>query len=199
VTSSGGSVTAAAATTKGSQQKFQQGAIFGAPLGDFSVAGAVYTSYLAHGGPLGGLGWPTRQQWAHAKNGGGVSQRFAGGYVFSSAKAGAHAVRGKVLATYLRRGGAGGTLGWPAAEGRRTATKYGTGTVQPFQSGSIYSSAKGAFAVRMAILTAYLSKGGPSSRLGWPTSEAHAASGVTTQTFQHGRITWTATGGAVVH
>ena len=72
-------------------------------------------------------------------------------------------------------------------------------SIQGFQSGSIFSSRSGAYAVRGAILQAYVAKNGPSSRLGWPTSEAHTRSGVTTQTFQHGRITWTSAGGAVVH
>ena len=54
-------------------------------------------------------------------------------------------------------------------------------------------------AVRGAILQAYVAKRGPAGKLGWPTSEAHARSGVTTQRFQHGTITWTAARGAVVH
>jgi uncharacterized protein with LGFP repeats len=195
-----GTVSAAAATTTASLQQFQKGAIYGVPLGNFSVAGAVYVTYLAHKGPAGSLGVPMRVQWTHTKNGGGVSQKFAGGYVFSSPKAGTRVVNGAILREYLRRGGVGGSLAWPAADAKRTTTKSnGAGYLQTFQSGSIYSSGRGAFAVRGSILKAYLAKGGPSSRLGWPTSSAHAVSGVTTQTFQHGRITWTPAGGAVVH
>ncbi len=47
-----------------------------------------------------------------------------------------------------------------------------------------------------AILGRYLAKGGPKSVLGWPTSNARTSHGVTTQTFQHGKITWTKAGGA---
>jgi uncharacterized protein with LGFP repeats len=200
ITASDGSVSAASARLKGSMQRFQQGAIYGTPVGNFSVAGGVYTAYLAHRGPLGTLGLPVRKQWTHTKNVGGVSQAFAGGYVFSSPKAGDHVMGGKTLVTYLRRGGVGGTLGWPVADGKRTTTKSnGTGIVQTFQSGSIYSSSHGANAVRAAILKAYVAKGGPAGKLGWPTSEARTASGVATQRFQHGTITWTAARGAVVH
>jgi uncharacterized protein with LGFP repeats len=140
-----------------------------------------------------------RVQWTHTWHGGGFSQKFAGGYVFASNKVGTHAVGGGLLKEYLRRGGVGSSLGWPTAEGKRTKTVNGTGTVQTFQSGSIYSSGKGAFAVRGNILKAYLAKGGPASRLGWPTTSAYVSSGVTVQRFQHGRITWTSSGGAVVH
>jgi uncharacterized protein with LGFP repeats len=188
-----------AAVTSGAMQQFQKGAIYGVPLGNFSVAGAVYVGYMAHKGPSGSLGLPMRVQWTHTWHGGGFSQKFAGGYVFASNKVGTHAVGGGLLKEYLRRGGVGSSLGWPTAEGKRTKTVNGTGTVQTFQSGSIYSSGKGAFAVRGNILKAYLAKGGPASRLGWPTTSAYVSSGVTVQRFQHGRITWTSSGGAVVH
>lgn len=195
-----GSVTTASTTTSLSVQPFQKGAIYGVPVGNFSVAGTIYTGYMARKGPNGRLGLPMRVQWTHRANGGGFSQKFARGYLFSSPTAGTWALGGRILPVYLTYGGVGGVFRWPTAEGHKIlSARNGNGSVQTFQSGSIYSGPRAAFAVRGSILKLYVAKGGPVSRLGWPTTKARLVSGVMTQNFQHGRITWTRTAGAVAH
>jgi uncharacterized protein with LGFP repeats len=161
-----------------------------------TVTGAMGANYVAHGGPAGVLGWPAAGSSKSTANGGGWSQRFAGGTIFWSTKTGAHALEtGKVLALYDARGGVSGTLGWLRSSG---SDRSGIGgKVAVFSSGAIYSSKVGTVAVRGDILKRYLAKGGTKSVLGWPTSNATASSGGrTVQTFQHGRITYTAAGGA---
>jgi uncharacterized protein with LGFP repeats len=105
---------------------------------------------------------------------------------------------GAVLAEYLRRGGEAGTLGWPVGNAKHSTGTEG-GDVQEFQSGGIYSSASGAYAVRLDLRAAYLAQGAQTGRLGWPTGSAKSAgTGVSAQTFQHGTIRWSAKSGAVV-
>lgn len=160
-----------------------------------TVTGAIGANYVSHGGPSGVLGWPTSVSTQSVANGGGWSQRFTGGTIFSSARAGTHALAaGAVLSLYNARGGVGGTLGWMSASG---TDKHGIGgSYAVFMNGRIYSSKVGTDAVLGAILDRYLAKGGPKGVLGWPTSNATSSKGATVQTFQHGRITWTQAGGA---
>jgi uncharacterized protein with LGFP repeats len=161
-----------------------------------TVTGPIGANYVSHGGPAGILGWPTAVSSKSTANGGGWSQRFAGGTVFWSTATGAHALpTGTVLSLYTARGGVSGSLGWLRSSGT-VRTGVG-GSVAVFTSGSIYASKLGTVAVRGEILKRYLAKGGPRSVLGWPTSNAKSASGGrTVQTFQHGSITYTKAGGA---
>lgn len=181
---------------KGVIQTFQTGVATSQGGTTRTVTGAIGANYVSHGGPTGYLGWPAAGAAQSTANGGGWSQRFAGGAIFWSAATKAHALgTGKMLALYDSRGGVSGSLGWLQSSG---ADKTGIGgSTAVFTSGRIYSSKAGTVAVRGDILARYLAKGGTKSVLGWPTSNAKAAgAGKTVQTFQHGKITYTAAGGA---
>ncbi|WP_375406252.1 LGFP repeat-containing protein [uncultured Amnibacterium sp.] len=182
---------------KGVIQTFQTGVATSQGGTTRTVTGAIGANYISHGGPTGYLGWPTAGAAQSTANGGGWSQRFAGGAIFWSAATKAHALStGKMLALYDSRGGVSGSLGWLQSSG---ADKTGIGgSTAVFTSGRIYSSKVGTVAVRGDILARYLAKGGTKSVLGWPTSNAKSGgAGKTVQTFQHGKITYTAAGGAV--
>lgn len=197
--SSMGWPTGEAATVKahgvtGTVQRFQRGAVL-TPAGTvFTVTGDLWRTYLHHRGPAGSLGWPRAVATRSAANGGGWSQRFTGGTIYWSAASGAHAMAGPELQLYNRRGGTSGTLGWP---GTRTRDRAGDGGwVTPFTNGRVYTSKSGTFAVLGDILQRYLAKKGPEGALGWPRSAATTSEGVTTQLFEHGRITWSPDDGA---
>lgn len=73
------------------------------------------------------------------------------------------------------------------------------GRAQDFSGGRIITGPKGPKIVGGAISGAYVSVGGPGGRLGLPTGdEQPARGGGVFQTFEHGRINWTARGGAQV-
>lgn len=178
---------------KGTVQRFQGGAVYVRGTISRTVTGLAAGNYDFHGGPTGTLGWPIGSATSTTANGGGWSQRFSGGTIVWTATTGARALTGSILKLYDRRGGITGTLGWPTSTTRDTHGIKGTVTV--FTSGRIYSSKAGTVAVRGDILARYLQKGGTAGVLGWPTSDAKVSKGVTVQTFQHGRITWTQAGG----
>lgn len=179
---------------KATVQTFATGQVL-VPKGTvYTVTGDMYRNYAFHGGPAGSLGWPRAVNAKSTANGGGWTQRFTGGTIYYSAKTGAHPMAGAELKLYNHRGGTKGTLGWPGA---RVTDRAGIcGHVTPFTNGRIYSSKAGTVAVLGAILERYLAKKGPSGVLGWPTGAATTSKGVTTQRFQHGRITWSASAGA---
>jgi uncharacterized protein with LGFP repeats len=160
-----------------------------------SVTGPLAANYRSHGGPAGILGWPTASSVKRTDGGGGWVQTFTGGRIYWGATAGVHAIKnGAVLSVYNTRGGTTGSLGWLVVSAN---DKHGVGgDYAQFQGGRIYHSKLGTVAVLGAILEKWQAKGGTKGVLGWPTSDARRVSGATVQTFQHGKITWTATGGA---
>lgn len=178
----------------GTVQAFDGGSVLVVGAKSYTVTGLAAGDYAVHGGPAGSLGWPIGAARSTTANGGGWSQRFAGGTIVWTAKTGARALTGKILALYTARGGTSGSLGWPTATKR---DRHGVGgTVSTFTSGRIYSSKAGTVAVRGDVLAKYLQKDGPAGVLGWPTTNAATAKGVTVQRFQRGSISWTAKTGA---
>ncbi len=138
-----------------------------------TVSGAISTYWTSHGGANGALGAATANAVTSTRNGGGASQTFQHGTVYTS-KAGTFAITGALLNEYNRRGGVGGSLQWPVADAARV-TANGGGTMQRFGSGELYSSPAGTYAVRGDLRTAYLAQGGVTGALGFPTEiRAHA-------------------------
>jgi hypothetical protein len=85
--------------------------------------------------------------------------------------------------------------GTPPAPGHRPWSGLGT----PFDSSIYWSPSTGAHVVTAEIREAWLAGGGPSGPLGYPvTDEAPDGRGGRAASFQHGRISWTAAGGAAV-
>ena len=184
-----GSVTAGGKT--GEVQLFTTGRITVLGKKVFTVTGDLARNWTSHGAQSGSLGWPKGAATRSLKNGGGWSQRFDGGAILWSETSKAHLLTGKELALYDQRGGTEGNLGWPGA---RTALPGGRMT--PFTNGVITVSKGVAVAVVGDIGRRYTAKGGPKGTLGWPLAGARTEKGVLTQRFEHGRITWTAAGGA---
>jgi hypothetical protein len=128
---------------------------------------------------------------------GGRAQDFANGSIFWSEDTGAWDVRGAIRDRYLAAGGPEGSLGFPTAPAGPAGVP--DAEVQVFTGGRVYNSAKtGARAVQGAFLARYLAVGGPTGRLGMPTTnESYGGiSGSRAIVFTGGRIYWSEATGA---
>jgi SpoIID/LytB domain protein len=137
----------------GSRQTFRTGAIYRNGTADVTVwlKGAVYDEYLAVGGAPGTLGFPMADPVNVAKARGlpcpsGCTRAdFDRGLIYWKGGVGAFALWGDVLAFYLERGGAEGTLGFPtsrvqhADDGRESAT-FEHGTIRCSSGGGCHVS-----------------------------------------------------------
>ena len=179
------------AGAKVTTQPFQRGAVVASATGTFAVTGATWKNWTAKRGASGPLGLPRASMSTSTANGGGTSQRFVGGTVYSSKGGGTHALVGTALKRYNGQGGTKGALGWPGATQRDPAGRGGSVIV--FTNGRIYGSKAGTAVVVAPILKRYLGKGGPGGTLGWPTAAATTAKGVVTQVFERGRLRITTT------
>lgn len=92
---------------------------------------------------------------------------------------------------YEEAGGAAGGLG--AVQG--PTEQIDGGTVTPFEGGTIFTSADGAYIVQGEILRVYGENGGPEGALGFPTGDEATIANGWESTFQKGTITWTETDG----
>ena len=153
---------------------------------------AIMKRWHRIGGARSGLGGPTSGEYAVR---GGSAQRFAHGRIFWSRRTGAHELQGPTLAVYRAWGGPASRLGFPVTA---TMGAPGRGHKARFEGGRIYSSARtGAHVLYGAILGRWSREGAAAGRLGFPTSSVHRVPGGLSARFQHGRLTWHRSSGAV--
>nr|WP_246324069.1 hypothetical protein [Petropleomorpha daqingensis] len=177
-------------------QAFQKGRIHYSPTtGAHAVLAPISGAYDALMGESGALGYPTGDRYPTPNN--GWTQAFQNGRIHYSPTTGAHAVLAPISGAYDALMGESGALGYPTGDRYPTPNN---GWTQAFQNGRIhYSPTTGAYAVLAPISAAYDSVRGESGVLGYPTgSVVTRADGSKVQQFEHGTITWTARGGAVV-
>jgi len=189
---------------------FQGGAIYySATAGAHVVYGAIGAKYNAMGGPT-QFGLPLSDEVpAFGLQGNVRVQQFQngiGGAIYWSQATGAHFVHGLIGVEYAA------TANERDFFGRNVQTLLGAPTsdemdvpgvpgarMNTFQGGAIYwSPSTGAHVVYGAILAKYNSIGGPASFLGLPITDELGFPGGRVSYFQHGRIVWTPSGGAVV-
>lgn len=153
---------------------YQGGSIYWSPAygAKTVLAGPIRDYYFARGGAAGWLAWPQFNSGSVSASPNGIAQAFSGGSVYSSG-VGTHAVPDALRPAYFAVHGAIGILGWPTADAIARSDRGG-GTEQRFQSGVVYRSSAGAFAVPREIASVHDAAGGVPGRLGWPTS-AYAA------------------------
>lgn len=97
-------------------------------------------------------------------------------------------VEGSILEKYNAFGGVASPLGMPT--GAQESAPDG-GHVQEFAGGAIYSNpATGAHVVWGKIRDAWLAEGGPSGKLGYPTTDETDIPGGKQSEFSSGTITW---------
>ncbi|WP_431307986.1 LGFP repeat-containing protein [Arenivirga flava] len=87
-----------------------------AASGVHSITGERFRSYSAYGGEDGALGVPVGATIPSSASGGGSTQRFQGGYAYSSAGSTYFANGDSLIhARYQQLGGPGSRLGWPTS------------------------------------------------------------------------------------
>ncbi len=180
------------AVGSGALQRFQNMDLWWtADRGVIEVRGTIRTEFRAVGETASGLGWPLGPEYAVA---GGAYQDFQGGRIFAFPATGTFAIAAPMYDAHEKVGNVGGELGWPTSR----AARLGTGSVQRFQNGSVYSPDNvSAVAIGGEIEDLYESKGGPDG-IGWPTSEVVKDSAGSHVAFQAGWIQQTAQATTVV-
>ena len=178
----------------GHGQTFSNGTIYESAAGAFAVLKPLRDEYSRNGSYPGALGWPTAARECQA---GDCTQTFQHGVVFSSS-AGTASLSGAYADAYIAAGGVG-TLGMPQG-GLVTvpASANGGGTGRIFDSGTIYSSSAGTFAVYGELRDDYWARGSNPGVLGWPMSAQNCASGECSQRFTGGTLYRSATYGGRV-
>lgn len=178
----------------GSFQAFEGGAIYSSGAGTFAVPAAVDAAWPSTQRENGPLGYPVSAATTDAS--GTTTQRFEGGRVVVTRDGRAFAMTNAIATAWDRAGGATGQLGLPTSPVYRGLRDGGS--FQTFERGSVYASPAGAFPVSPAFDAAWPSALRENGPLGYPTSAATtSASGVTTQTFEGGRLVQRTPGGPV--
>ncbi|MFH8725392.1 FG-GAP-like repeat-containing protein [Streptomyces termitum] len=166
--------------------------------GAWPVARGVFTKWNSLGRENGILGYPTAEERQTYVDGGTfITFAKAGkaGAIYWRNGIGSQSIRGGIYARYAELGGVA-AFGYPTGDETATATK--PGYVQQFRSGAsatdnisfYWSSASGAWPVFGAIRTHWLSKGGHTGSLGFPTSNEYLVAGGRRSDFQNGYIRW---------
>ncbi|VEH42431.1 Extracellular basic protease precursor [Kocuria rosea] len=182
------------AVAGGVRQSFAKGTIYwSSATGAYWVRGGVETAYKRNGTAAGVLRFPRSDEKSNGI--GGAYQLFQNGRILWSSRTGAHALTGDIETVFAAAGNEKGALGYPTADRRSNGIG---GFYQTFQKGRIlWSSAHGAHPITGATSAAYSRAGSERGSLGYPTSGAVAdGRGGTSQSFQKGRIVWSAAGGA---
>ncbi|HSJ95185.1 MAG TPA: hypothetical protein VK896_14225 [Gaiellaceae bacterium] len=130
-------------------------------------------------------------------DGRGRARDFEHGSVYWTPEHGAHEVHGAIRMKWAELGGHRGVLGYPVSD--ESPCGPGAGRFNHFEGGSIYWREDiGAHEVHGPIRDAWAKMGWQDSRLGYPVTDVGGSRERQASTFQHGTITWTPSGGAVV-
>ena len=124
---------------------------------------------------------------------GGARQRFQAGGIFRNNGANVTTwLKGAIYKEYMAVKGTAGKLGLPSSKvAPVTGPSLGAavGRRVLFEGGRIYwSGATNARALWGPVLDAYLSRGGATGSLGYPTTRVHSVGGRSAADFQHGSI-----------
>ena len=167
-----------------------------AATGAYELTGPVLSRYL-DGRVAATLGLPTSDVVPVPEVVGALTATFGNGRIYWSSTTGGRVVTGSILDRYLTVGGPA-VLGLPVGDDGGIRGVPGART-QAFQNGQVFSSpSTGAVDLSGPVLAKYLAAGG-AAKLGLPTSPVAAVAGVlgaVTDSFQRGRISWSAATGA---
>lgn len=178
----------------GCTQDFQFGSMYITANGTvLPVAAPVRDKYWSLGGQN-SLGYPLGNEICGLAAG-GCAQQFENGNIYRSSATGPFGVTGAPRTVWAAYGNETGVLGYPTSD--FTCNQIRSGCVQDFQSGSIYQSTDGTFAVSGKVRSAYWNLGGPANKLGFPAAAEQCSlpAGGCEQKFQFGSIIRTPSGG----
>lgn len=130
-------------------------------------------------------------------DGRGRARDYENGSIYWTPEFGAFEVHGAIRVKWAQLGGHRSVLGYPV--GDEAGCGPGAGRFNHFEGGSVYWREDiGAHEVHGAIRDKWASMGWQDSSLGYPMTDERGAPDLRANTFQHGTITWTPAGGAVV-
>jgi uncharacterized protein with LGFP repeats len=176
---------------------FQNAAIYWTQSGGaHSVFGLIFAKWMQLGALGSGFGVPVTNELP-APDGVGRYNHFANDTsMYWTPSTGAQSVRGQIRGLWAAMGWERSLLAYPTSDELPTAD--GRGRYNTFQTGAvIWTAALGPHAVYGSIYQRWVSLGGVTSTLGYPTSDEYSVPGGRASDFEHGRITWTAATGAV--
>jgi hypothetical protein len=168
--------------------RFERGEIHESPDGvAVAVSGPIHTRYRRNGGPGGtGLGYAVTHQ--RVRND-ALTQRFEHGWIVGPEDTGrVRVLRDRIAERYRTLGLAGSDWGVPVRD--QVAVEGTDGEVAEFAGATVYDSpGTGVRALTGPILARYLEEGGPTGRLGFPTTDVFIdRSGQRRASFEHGAI-----------
>jgi hypothetical protein len=173
----------------GKYNVFEHGSIYWSPsTGAHEVHGSIRDEWKTLGWEVGLLGYPTTDEGPSA-DGHGRYNHFQHGSIYWKEATGAHEVHGAIHDKWQALGWEMSLLGYPTAD--EAVSADGKGHHSEFENGSIYyTEATGAHETHGEIRKAWLTLGGETSKLGYPTSDEYAVAGGRKSDFQNGSITW---------
>ncbi|MGV8972739.1 MAG: hypothetical protein ACOH10_10490 [Rhodoglobus sp.] len=167
----------------GTGQSFTTGTIYSSAAGVFAVFGVVRTEYWRLGSNSGKFGWPTS---AAVCTGGLCAQDFQGGSVLQVSATKAASLTPEYKSVHSAWASSIGTPSGVYVD--VTSNPNGKGAGQAFTTGTIYSSAAGAFPVFGAVRTEYWRVKSNAGLFGWPVADPVCTDGLCSQQFQGGTI-----------
>lgn len=177
----------------GAGQQFQTGTIYSSASGTYSVYGEIRSEYWSRGSNAGAMGWPTTDYVC--ADGTNCVQEFQGGLIFRSVVRGTRTVADEYLVPYRANAT---QLGMPLGKPITVPSgPNGPGGGQSFLTGTIYTSAAGAFPVWGVVRAEYWRQGSNGGPFGWPTADPVCTGGLCSQQFQGGTITQTSSTTAI--
>jgi len=182
----------------GRYNHFQGGSIYWTPsIGAHVIYGAIRDKWASMGWERSFLGYPLTDELP-APDGIGRYNHFQGGSIYWTPTTHAYEVNGAIRDKWASIGWERSGLGYPLTD--ELPTPDGIGRYNHFQGGSIYwKPGLGAYLVYGAIRDKWAAMGWERSFLGYPTSDEHdGPNNSRVSTFEHGSISWTQAGGAVV-
>ena len=157
-----------------------------------TVLGAIRGYWDSKGALASAIGFPTITEVPEARS--GVSQTFDNARVWWSAATGAHETHGAIRDFYETAAGPASFIGFPTSDELASSG----GASQVFAGARVWWSATtSAQETHAGIRSVYEQRGGPGSRLGYPTTNELRSADATTayQLFQGGRIDFPLNGG----
>jgi|BarGraNGADG00212_1021973.scaffolds.fasta_scaffold05307_5 lysozyme len=159
--------------------------------------GAIGVHYAELGGAAGFLGAPLGGEQT-APDGVGRFTHYQNGSIYWTPATGAHEVHGSIRAEWAATGWETGPTGYPVTD--ELPTPDGVGRFNHFSKGaSIYwTPATGAHEVHGSIRAEWAATGWETGPTGYPVTDEYDVPSGRASDFQHGRISWSASTGAIV-
>lgn len=186
---------------------YDAGSIYWTPAtGAHEVHGQILATWASLSWEAGPLGYPTNDELP-TPDGKGRYNHFSGknspASIYWTPATGAHPVQGLIRAAWQQLGWEAGPVGYPTTNEQVTPDgkgRYnhftGTGTAAAPTASVYWTASVGAVSVRGPIRAAWLARGGPDGRLGFPLREPRAVgTGRTRSDFQGGYVVYDAATG----